>query len=456
MGYDHRPGRHTCAYVEHIKNVELTGTYHSTWTCGGETIDVRYALVGEPAYRLPLQGRYSGKESPTPEETAKASGEIEADPLSPTAITKYRRWIAKCSREHMRCKRVSQSQPKRLLELLDLTNEMSDIRLVSSNIIAPDAQYVALSYCWGKDEPLKTDRTNIWQHQDRIEFAKLARTHQDAVKLVRKLGIRYLWIDALCIVQDDPGEWTAEAARMGKIFHGAAFDLVVARASSATEGFLQPRQTTVWRECRLPEKETDLRSVQSDYTGISYMAGMWRTEDFVSQLAWKRIDRVGDNTLIPSHAEYIAPSWSWASIEAQVKIHLPQLPFDVDRAEKLGGEGGRNADCATLIDVHCTPVQEPYGAVKAGYCTLEGLNCGAYARREEFWCISGRDRRSSGLFLDGTWMRGSFIWDTDTISGRSRSWPYEMILQRYRPDRQDTLLRSCTDSPYRYQANRWA
>ncbi|PKS13174.1 hypothetical protein jhhlp_000518 [Lomentospora prolificans] len=63
--------------------------------------------------------------------------------------------------------------------------------------------YASLSHCWGKDPmPIKTLESNLTEHLDFIAFDSLPKTVQHAVAITRELGIDYLWIDTLCIVQD--------------------------------------------------------------------------------------------------------------------------------------------------------------------------------------------------------------------------------------------------------------
>ncbi len=62
------------------------------------------------------------------------------------------------------------------------------------------AQYACLSYCWGVNHRLVTTTTNEAELIAGVRVSKLALTIQDAIATTRDLGIRYLWVDALCIV----------------------------------------------------------------------------------------------------------------------------------------------------------------------------------------------------------------------------------------------------------------
>ncbi|KAF2810259.1 HET-domain-containing protein, partial [Mytilinidion resinicola] len=101
--------------------------------------------------------------------------------------------------------------------------------------------YIALSYCWGKKNSFVTARRNIKDRIAGIQFEKLPKTFQDAILVTRCLGMHYLWIDALCIVQDDYNDWVKEAANMASVYQGAILTISATNSSAVTEGFLKPR-----------------------------------------------------------------------------------------------------------------------------------------------------------------------------------------------------------------------
>jgi hypothetical protein len=100
--------------------------------------------------------------------------------------------------------------PKRIIALgsdnesLSLYEAFQDIGL-----------YAALSYCWGKGSTLlKTTQSTLETFKDHIPWEKLPRTLQDAVVITRKIGLKFLWIDCLCIVQDSRSDWEIEATKI--------------------------------------------------------------------------------------------------------------------------------------------------------------------------------------------------------------------------------------------------
>ena len=92
--------------------------------------------------------------------------------------------------------------------------DQSKVRLVDVKV---RSQYLAFSYRWGKSQRLVTTVKNLPQMREGINLDRSSRAIQDAVLICRKLKIRYLWVDALCIIQegDDYADWSGESQKMG-------------------------------------------------------------------------------------------------------------------------------------------------------------------------------------------------------------------------------------------------
>jgi hypothetical protein len=104
------------------------------------------------------------------------------------------------------------------------------------------AEYVALSYCWGDaQEDTKTKGTNLKARLKEVDWSQLPQTIKDAVKVTRSLGLTYLWVDVLCIIQDDVQDCATELAKMSSVYHGATLTISAARAEHSSEGFLGDR-----------------------------------------------------------------------------------------------------------------------------------------------------------------------------------------------------------------------
>lgn len=103
-------------------------------------------------------------------------------------------------------------------------------------------RWVALSHPWGAGPFYYTTCENLAMLLSGIPEDSLPATFRDAIAVTRALGIRYLWIDALCIVYGPDGDRTEEVQRMETVFSGAYCVLAASRASSHRSGFLGPRK----------------------------------------------------------------------------------------------------------------------------------------------------------------------------------------------------------------------
>jgi hypothetical protein len=113
-------------------------------------------------------------------------------------------------------------------------------------------KYACLSYSWGGDQPLKLTTDNLPFYLKELPLAQLPQTLQDAILVTQKLGIRYLWIDSLCIIQNVPADKKAEIARMREIYKHTWVTIAAASTKGAVEGFLAPRKVAPLQEVFVP------------------------------------------------------------------------------------------------------------------------------------------------------------------------------------------------------------
>ncbi|KAJ8127065.1 hypothetical protein O1611_g6571 [Lasiodiplodia mahajangana] len=130
--------------------------------------------------------------------------------------------------------------------LIDVGSPSQPPRLVTTSELQV-APYITLSYCWGTSgKNLRTTKSNLDSMTEEIEWRRLPKTVQDAITFVRALGVRYLWVDALCIVQheflgDEGSDWDVEALRMGQYYQHSLCTIVIAGSSDCDQGFLADR-----------------------------------------------------------------------------------------------------------------------------------------------------------------------------------------------------------------------
>ena len=92
-----------------------------------------------------------------------------------------------------------------------------------------------------------TTTTNLNTRMHAIPKTELSQLYQDAVLVTRKLGLQYLWIDSLCILQDSRGDWERESVLMGQVFGNSDITISAVAAEDGSSGFLGPRNTHVVR-----------------------------------------------------------------------------------------------------------------------------------------------------------------------------------------------------------------
>lgn len=96
-----------------------------------------------------------------------------------------------------------------------------------------------LRLCWGGEPPFTFTSTKaVLEGPAKIDWRQLPATLADAVAVTRSLGIKYLWIDAICIAQDDDADKTKEIKEMGNIYKNARVTIAAASARSVHNGFL--------------------------------------------------------------------------------------------------------------------------------------------------------------------------------------------------------------------------
>lgn len=98
--------------------------------------------------------------------------------------------------------------------------------------------YLALSYCWGGAQPHQTTKTRIKDRKHDLDYKALPKSIQDAIKVTVGLGFEFLWVDSLCIVQDDDIEKAKQIALMPQIYFNATVTIIASKATRAVDGFL--------------------------------------------------------------------------------------------------------------------------------------------------------------------------------------------------------------------------
>lgn len=148
-------------------------------------------------------------------------------------------WLAECTKNHQSCNQAAKQDtwfPTRLIDV-GFQKAGSAPRLILTDkpqFEAGKGAYLALSHSWGSKKMERLTKANITAFQEEFPLDKLSTTFKDAILVARHLGIKYLWIDSLCIIQDDKVDWRKESAVMGKVYQRSYCNIA---ANAAAEGY---------------------------------------------------------------------------------------------------------------------------------------------------------------------------------------------------------------------------
>lgn len=141
-----------------------------------------------------------------------------------------RHWLDECLQEHQNCRFSSASLPTRVVKI----EGPEKVNLYVTR--GEPEQYACLSHCWEHRSVLVTTHASLEQYTSGIDRDKIPKTFQDAISFTHRLGLRYLWIDSLCVVQDSLSNWRHEGTKMANISQGVRITLAAMTSKDASGG----------------------------------------------------------------------------------------------------------------------------------------------------------------------------------------------------------------------------
>ncbi|KAM7208226.1 Heterokaryon incompatibility protein (HET) domain containing protein [Naviculisporaceae sp. PSN 640] len=203
---------------------------------GGSSPDkVKISVYGHdrPEAALRFAYEFKGMDNPPP---ASSHADIIGDMSSPAALVKIREWIEECDCNHESCTLEEPATlPTRVINVGMEDDKQIELYESSGEV----ERYVCLSHCWGGHQPLQTTKSTLEARKQSISWDDMPKTFQDAISMTRRLGIRYLWIDSLCIIQDDEDDWQQESAKMHTIYQGGYLTLAASWGSGPDSGLFR-------------------------------------------------------------------------------------------------------------------------------------------------------------------------------------------------------------------------
>lgn len=146
-------------------------------------------------------------------------------------------WVQTCTQNHRKCGAdVSTALPNWVLHI-NWGLEQPHVRLVNGT--SKMGKYICLSHHWGSDpsaHPLRLLRSNKSEFEQGIPWSSIPRTFRDVLLVVRRLGIDFLWIDSLCIIQEDDDDWHREAAAMCQYYQSSWLTIAATISADSNQG----------------------------------------------------------------------------------------------------------------------------------------------------------------------------------------------------------------------------
>lgn len=243
LDFNFRPGRYDTWPAEHYETTEARAQLSISLRIVYYTYSKDISIdVKRSELSLSLS---TGRVEDTSVLDADVGDPLDADTASESAIHVAKGWLHTCktSQDHLICQAAYQSptvdgpMPWRLLHIGQENGTAP--RLIDTN--GKHFQFCALSYCWGRESFIKTTKGNLGLHERAIDLASLPILLRQSVDVARQLAFKYIWIDALCIIQDDDTDWEREASRMDSIYSHAELTISPLASSSVNDSLIRPR-----------------------------------------------------------------------------------------------------------------------------------------------------------------------------------------------------------------------
>jgi len=156
-------------------------------------------------------------------------------------LVNIKKWLESCEQDHPACCSSKEFVPKRLLEVRSCDDTVYLVEPPSptpSSITQQFSRYACLSHCWGQTRSKHITRHSNYSDNVRgIPITELPATFRDAIKTTRAPRVDYLWIDSLCIIQDDDADWNLHVGVMADVYRNAYITLAAGASIDDDGGF---------------------------------------------------------------------------------------------------------------------------------------------------------------------------------------------------------------------------
>ncbi|KAK5635397.1 hypothetical protein RRF57_011109 [Xylaria bambusicola] len=162
---------------------------------------------------------------------------------SPRAFKTAHAWLENCQRHHSLCGKEETTVPVLPTRVIDVGDDSTEPHLHIGN--GERAPYLALSYCQDSSSDTITTIGTLQAHMDSIILSSLPLTLREAILATRELGFRFLWVDVLCIIQDNTSDRERETQQMTAIYANAILTLSAHDSGDLQGGLYRPRKDRI-------------------------------------------------------------------------------------------------------------------------------------------------------------------------------------------------------------------
>jgi hypothetical protein len=172
-----------------------------------------------------------------------------------SSFARVSRWLEYCAKNHHSCSELDTQcwAPTRLLAVGTESRPVLKLHITQGNQLDRGQRYISLSHRWGSADMKKLLPANVPTFQHGIPEQELPQTYKDAFQIARRLGVPFIWIDSLCIIQDSDDDWRQESKTMGKVYRHAWFNVSADSATDSNTGCFSTRPLSHLAPFRMAE-----------------------------------------------------------------------------------------------------------------------------------------------------------------------------------------------------------
>lgn len=258
----------------------------------------------------------------TTDESCRGS-EVSSTAFSEQVFSQIQSWCGDCISKHARCSIAKSSVswiPSRVVDLGPKSGPLSPKLSESKGAVG---KYITLTHRWTNITRLSaTTLANYESRKQSIDMESLSLAFQDAFQAAQKLAVRYLWIDALCIIQDSTEDWEREASNMRSIYEFAWLNIAVAGSETQDGRLFMNRTPRINRPCKMPDSLLHGHTSMSESPIYAYLSSQFYAQAvfdrFLTRRGWILQERILSPRTIYFGQEEVY--WECSSVTASETI----------------------------------------------------------------------------------------------------------------------------------------